>query len=105
MLGDKIKTLRKSNKITQMQLSKALGVSTGAVGLWELDKREPDSMTLLKIAKFFNVTVDYLLNNEKDNTITIIGSNGYYQKYTLTEDKIKAIAILAETFDKKNDKW
>jgi len=104
MLGDKINTLRKSNKITQMQLSKALGVSTGAVGLWELDKREPDSMTLLKIAKFFNVTVDYLLNNEKDNTITIIGSNGYYQKYTLTEDKIKAIAILAETFDKKNDK-
>ena len=104
MLGDKIKTLRKSNKITQMQLSKALGVSTGAVGLWELDKREPDSMTLLKIAKFFNVTVDYLLNNEKDNTITIIGSNGYYQKYTLTEDKIKAIAILAETLDKKNDK-
>lgn len=104
MLGDKIKTLRKSNNMTQSQLSKAIGVSTGAVGLWELNKREPDSITLLKIARFFNVTVDYLLSNEKDNTITIIGRNGYYQKFTLTEDKIKAIAVLAETLDKNNDK-
>ena len=102
MLGDKIKSLRKDSHITQSELAKVIGVSAGAVGLWELNRRKPDSEMLLKIAHFFKVTVDYLLCNESDNTLTIIGENGYYQKYKLTEDKIRAIKILAETFD-KND--
>jgi len=102
MLGNKIKYLRKNKNITQSQLAKVLGVSTGAVGLWELDKRKPDAEVLIEIAKFFNVTVDYLINNDKDNTVTIIGKNGYYQKYVLTEDKIKALEVLAETLSEKN---
>jgi len=104
MLGDKLKLLRKINNITQAQLAKTLGVSTGAVGLWELNKRNPDTEILLKIAKFFKVTVDYLLCDENDNTIAIIGRNGYYQKYKLTEDNLKAIVVLAETLDKNNNK-
>ena len=104
MLGAKIKLLRKNNNVTQSQLAKFLGVSTGAVGLWELNKRNPDIEILLKIAQFFKVTVDFLLNNEDDNSITIIGSNGYYEKYHLTENKIKAIKMFAEALDKNNDK-
>ena len=104
MLGDKLKLLRKINNITQAQLAKPLGVSTGAVGLWELNKRNPDTEILLKIAQFFKVTVDYLLCDENDNTITIIGRNGYYQKYKLTEDNLKAIVVLAETLDKNNNR-
>lgn len=102
MLGNKLKILRKNNNITQAELAEALKVSTGAVGLWELNKRNPDTEILLKIAKFFNVTVDYLLCDEEDNVITIIGRNGSFQKYKLNEDNLKAIVVLAETLDKNN---
>lgn len=95
--GDKIRELRRKANLTQSQLAKKIGVSTGAVGLWEVNKREPDSTTLLKLSKEFNVSIDYLLNNEERNTITIIGRNGNYTKFQLSEDKLQAIAKLAET--------
>ena len=103
-IGDRIKHLRKQNGVTQFELSKQLGVSTGAVGLWELNKREPDLTTLLKLAQIFKVSVDYLLDDSIGDTVTIIGRNGYYQKFTLTEDKIKVIAQLAEVIDNKQNK-
>jgi len=95
--GDKIRELRRKSNLTQSQLAKKLGVSTGAVGLWEVNKREPDSNILLKLSKVFNVSVDYLLDNEERNTITIIGRNGAYSRFQLSEDKLQAIAQLAET--------
>lgn len=100
--GDKIRELRRKSNLTQLQLAKKIGVSTGAVGLWEVNKREPDSTTLLKLAKEFNVSVDYLLGNEERNTIIIIGKNGSYSKFQLSEDKLQAIANLAETLNIEN---
>lgn len=68
MLGDKIKELRKSKRINQMTLSKYLSVSKGAIGMWETNKREPDIQTIKKIANYFNVSLDYLLENESKET-------------------------------------
>lgn len=102
--GNKIKILRKKFKITQSELAKALDVSTGAVGLWEINRREPDTITLIKLAKFFNVSVDYLLDNEIDNNITIIGADGSYKKFVLSEGEIEAITKLVATMENKEDK-
>lgn len=68
MLGDKIKELRKSKRINQMTLSKYLNVSKGAIGMWETNKREPDIQTIKQIANYFNVSLDYLLENESKET-------------------------------------
>ena len=65
MLGDKIKTLRTSNNMLQQDLANALSVSKSTVAMWETNKRIPDTSTLIKIAEYFDVTVDYLLG--KDN--------------------------------------
>ncbi len=102
-IGQKIRSLRRNAKLTQTQLAKTLGVSTGAVGLWEVNKREPDTATLSKISKEFKVSVDYLLDNQENNTITIIGSNGSYTKFQLSEEKLNAIAQLAETMATNKD--
>ncbi len=97
MIGDQIKKLRNSNNMKQKDLAKELGVSTGAVGLWELNKRVPDHIVLLKLSKVFNVTVDYLLNENEENEIIILGKNGIYKKFSLNEKDLKSIENLAES--------
>ena len=61
MIGDRIRALRRKNKISQTALSKAIGVTQSAVGMWETNKREPDISTLQTIASFFDVQVSELL--------------------------------------------
>lgn len=68
MIGDRLKELRTNSKIYQADLAEVLGVSKGAVAMWETNKREPDSLMLKKIANYFNVSLDYLLDNEQKPT-------------------------------------
>lgn len=64
MLGDRLKSLRKAKKITQKELSFALGISASAIGMYEQNRRFPDSQTLNKITAYFNVSSDYLYGKE-----------------------------------------
>jgi len=61
MFSDKLKLLRSQKGLTQVQLSQELNISSGTVAMWETGKRIPDSETLVKLADFFNCSVDYLL--------------------------------------------
>lgn len=58
--ADIIKELRIEKGIGQAQLARAIGVSNGIVSLWENKKREPTMGSLIALAKFFNVSLDYL---------------------------------------------
>ena len=64
MLSQTIKELRTQREISQATLASVLGVTQQAVAKWERDKAEPDSSTIKQIAKYFNVSIDYLLDNE-----------------------------------------
>ena len=65
MIGDVIKKLRRNKKIYQQDLAAALSVSKSTVAMWETNKRTPDATMLVKIASFFDVSVDYLLGKSK----------------------------------------
>lgn len=58
-----LKELRKKLNLTQQEISDKLGISRTSYTRYELGEREPDNTTLVKIANFFNVSVDYLLGN------------------------------------------
>ena len=47
-----------------MVLSKEIKVSKGAISLWETGKREPTMSSLIALAKFFGVSLDYLVGLE-----------------------------------------
>lgn len=70
MFKERLKELRKMNGITQKELATHLGFTHVAVVKWENGQREPDFSTVVKIAKFFNVSTDYLLG-KVDNPATI----------------------------------
>lgn len=62
--SSKLNSLRKEKRLTQNELATVLSVDRRSISNWEKAVREPDYDMLLKIAKYFEVSVDYLLGNE-----------------------------------------
>ena len=60
-LGKTIKELRLAAKLTQTELAERIHISTSAVSSYEINVRQPSYDVLIKIAKLFNVTTDFLL--------------------------------------------
>lgn len=75
--GDRIRTLRSEKNLNQAEFGEILGelmstkrVSSSAVGAYERNEREPTYELLKTIARFFNVSIDYLLCNS-DERLTV----------------------------------
>ena len=62
--GIKLKELRIEKGLSQRKLGEIFGVCNQTVSFWETGSREPDLDALIKIADFFEVSVDFLLNRE-----------------------------------------
>ena len=65
IFGKNLKDLRCELNISQRELGKTFGVCNQTVSFWENGQREPDLDMLIKIAKYFNVSCDYLLGIEE----------------------------------------
>lgn len=61
-LGSRILALRKQKNIGQKEFAIYLHVSISTISNYENDVHAPDLPTLIKIADYFNVSTDYLLN-------------------------------------------
>ena len=57
----RLKQLRTESGLSQKQLAAELDTTNSSVCDWECGRSEPDIATLNKIAKYFNVSTDYLL--------------------------------------------
>lgn len=66
---DNLKRLRKQRKLTQNDMGDVLNISATAYGNYELGQRSPTPETLIKLADFFGVSVDYLIGREKKDLI------------------------------------
>lgn len=64
MFGEKLKHLRESKQLFQKELGDELGVTSQTISGWEIERTRPDYEMLQKIANYFNVSIDYLLDNE-----------------------------------------
>lgn len=65
IIEKRIKQLRSNQKISQQELGNILGVTKVSVSCYENGKRVPSLDTLIKIAKYFNTSLDYLVGREK----------------------------------------
>lgn len=65
MFQTRLKNLREASGYrSQQAFADAFGVAQSTVGGWEAGKREPNYETTIRLSKFFNVSIDYLLGNE-----------------------------------------
>jgi len=68
MFHQRIKMLREKRGLSQAEVAKRLGIARTTYSGYEIGTREPDQNTLIKLAKFFDVSVDYLLGNTDNPT-------------------------------------
>lgn len=66
---DRIMSLLRKKGMTQADLSRATGISTGLISQWKKRMQSPSAEKLKLIADYFNVSTDYLLGNEKKSLI------------------------------------
>lgn len=59
--GERLKALRTEENVSRQQLANALNISLRSISYWENNQRECDFDTLIAIAEYFSVSVDYLL--------------------------------------------
>lgn len=73
MFYERIKELRLSLKMTQVEFARKLNVTKQCVSNWENGYIQPSIDTLQKIAKTFSVSADYLLGIDQQNTLDVSG--------------------------------
>lgn len=67
--GKRLKKLRESNNLMQKELAAKLGCSEKTISGYERGERSPKKDTLKKIAEIFDVSVDYLIGSEENNSL------------------------------------
>lgn len=62
--GERLKELRKERGLGQVALAEQLEVGKSVISLWETGQCEPTLGNLIKLARFFGVSIDYLAGLE-----------------------------------------
>lgn len=69
--GDTLRNLIEERNITQKELAKHLNIAPSTLGSYVQNARTPDFSTLKSLAKYFEVSIDYLLDYSLDRTATV----------------------------------
>ena len=65
----RLKEIRRSKGISQLKLAMDLNTSQNTISRYETGEREPGIMELIKIADYFNISIDYLLERTDNPNI------------------------------------
>ena len=91
--GNRLKTLRIKKKLTQQQLADLLGLTKSVISAYENGLRYPAYDVLIKIARIFTVSTDFLLGVEIKREIDTSG---------LTDEQVEALIVLIDTIRNSN---
>ena len=83
-----LKALRLSKKLSQQQLALRLDLSQQTIYKKENGITEPDIATLIKLANYFNTSVDYLIGNTNNPQ-----RPGSYSETELTKSELQHLRI------------
>ncbi len=87
---NRIRSLREDRDLRQIDVAKATGIDQKTLSNYETGKTNPDSYALIKLADFFEVTIDYIVGRVNTN---------YYSKQNV-EKKINEIQSALEDLKK-----
>ena len=113
LFGDRLKELRKEHNLTQEEISEICQVAKQTISNWENNVTQPPFDIVKRLAQYFSVTIDYLLNfNQKDvdnmeklkTALKEAGMWDYSIDDMSREDFKKAMQIVAMLKNKNNDK-
>lgn len=89
--SDNLRILRAEYRLTQQDIGDIVGLTAQAVSKWENNLAEPDNESLKKLAKHFNVSVDYLLGIKEEKETNALDNLLFSKAKELSDDDKKAI--------------
>ena len=110
LFGDRLKELRKERNLTQEEISEICQVAKQTISNWENNITQPPFEIVKRLAQYFGVTIDYLLNFTQDDADKIeklkialkeAGMWDYNIDDMSEEDFKKAMQIVAMLKEKK----
>jgi len=97
-IGQNIKHLRKSKGLTQGELAQKVGVNRAMIGSYEENRAIPKLSVLQKLAYYFSITIDEMINNKLwEQSFT-----GPYETKISTYAKGKNLRILSTVVNQEN---
>jgi Predicted transcriptional regulators len=66
-MGDRLRELRLQRKISQEEVARHIGITRSAYSHYEINNRQPVYETLIKLAAFFDVSLDYVIGGTQPN--------------------------------------
>lgn len=89
MRTDRLRSLRKKRGLSQVEAAKRMGIARTTYSNYEAGNREPDIDTLIEMANFYEVSVDYLVGRTNDPNMTFTEQERFlYDKLDLTDEEI-----------------
>ncbi|MBN3527531.1 helix-turn-helix domain-containing protein [Paenibacillus apiarius] len=64
-IGERLRCLRLARNMSQQEVARHIGVTRSAYSHYEINNRQPVYSTLNKLALFFDVPIDYILNEDR----------------------------------------
>ena len=111
MFCDKLKFLRKHQELTQADVAKQISIDNTTYCRYEKGIYQPDYDTLKRIAKFFDCTIDYLLemeyaNADSDkvvdlNSFILNGRYTIHSKFPSDRERKRLNNIINAVYDEK----
>ena len=99
MMIKNLKLIRTMRGISQQMLANALGTTQQSINKYENHKIEPDINTLIALADYFDVTVDYLIGRTDENNQVLSDGNSLLGKYSrLNKSEKICIDTLIDTY-------
>lgn len=95
-----LKTIRNKNGISQQTLASAIGLTQQSVNMYENHKIEPDIDTLIEMANYFNVTVDYLIGRTDENGNVLVENTLLKRYASLSKNEKICVDTLIDTYIK-----
>ena len=99
MLHERLRRLRLLKGMSQAQLARALGVSPSTIGMYEQGRREPDHNMLIRIAKLFDTTVDFLLGAPSRRDKSFEELLGEFKRSLMQQEGLMVNGVLLEDGD------
>lgn len=93
MFGDRLKTLRIANKMSQKELAERICIAKSVISFYESGDRMPSYDVLIKIAAIFHTSTDFLLGIENKRSVDVTG---------LSEEEIAVVTAVAEALKNKH---
>lgn len=66
-MGERLRELRLKRNLSQEEVARHIGITRSAYSHYEINNRQPVYDTLIKLASFFNVSLDYIIGGSEPN--------------------------------------